>query len=167
MNGGTVVSVDRPVVLDLGAAGKGFLVDQLAALLEESGVVDFVIDASGDLLHRGAGSERIGLEDPDDPTRAVGVVTIGNAALCASAVNRRAWGDGLHHVVDPATGEPVRDVLATWVTSGSCAEADGLATALFFVEPARLAAEFDFDYVRLRADRSADFSDRLDGEVFG
>ena len=35
-------------------------------------------------------------------------------AIAASAANRRAWGDGLHHVLDAVTGEPVRGVVATW-----------------------------------------------------
>ncbi|MGZ3089125.1 FAD:protein FMN transferase, partial [Pseudomonas aeruginosa] len=59
---------------------------------------DVVVDGSGDLAVRGT-PVRVGLEHPYDPARAIGVVEVRGAALCASAVTRRAWGDGLHHVL--------------------------------------------------------------------
>ncbi len=55
-----------------------------------------------------------------------------DAALCASATNRRAWGDGLHHVLDARTGVPVRSVVATWAVGADAMRADAIATALFF-----------------------------------
>ena len=57
---------------------------------------------------------RIGLEHPYDATRAIGVVELRDGAMCASAVNRRVWGEGLHHVLDARTGLPVRTWAATW-----------------------------------------------------
>lgn len=163
---GRDVSVREPLLLDVGAAGKGYLVDLVAELLTGAGVTDFVVDASGDLLHRGSTPERVGLEDPSDPTRVIGVAVLDNGALCASATNRRSWGDGLHHIVDPARGEPVDGVLATWVTHPSCAVADGLATALFLTEPDRLARHFTFTCVRLLADGRAQLSTDFPGELF-
>lgn len=163
---GAVIVTARPVIIDLGAAGKGFLVDLLADLLRGAGIVDFVIDASGDLLHRGVGVERVGLEDPVRAGHLIGLVEVSNGAMCASSVSRRAWGDGLHHVIDPATRAPVDGVVATWVTSTSCALADGLATALFLTDPDDLRRRFDFAYARLWSDRHADYSDNLNGEIF-
>lgn len=164
---GAVIRTRAPVVLDFGAAGKGYLVDLVAELLVDAGVTDFVIDASGDLLHRGSGVERVGMEDPSDGTKIVGIANLANGALCASAANRRRWGDGLlHHIVDPAVGEPVNGVVASWVTHPSCAVADGLATALFLTEPDQLSRHFGFTYVRLLADGRAQLSRNFDGELF-
>lgn len=92
-DGATLVT-RRPLVIDVGAAGKGFLVDSVAELLTRAGVGEFVIDASGDLRHRGLRGQRIGLEHPADPRSVIGVVELRNGALCASATNRRAWGRG-------------------------------------------------------------------------
>lgn len=155
----------RPVSLDVGAAGKGYLVDLLSAILLDAGHERFTVDASGDIRQTG-GPLRIALEDPRDPARAIGVVTLEGGALCSSASNRRAWGDGMHHVIDPATGLPTRAVIATWVTAPTALDADGLATALFFTEPARLAGSFDFEFARMRADGRVEFSPGLPGEVF-
>lgn len=163
---GAVLTTRRPLLLDFGAAGKGYLVDLVAGLLHASGIEQFVIDASGDLLHRGRPAERVGLEDPRQPGRVIGVLEVSDQALCASSTARRSWGAGLHHVIDPATGEPVRGVIASWVTSASCAVADGLATALFLVEPETLSRDFDFDFVRLHDDGHADWSDQPALDLF-
>ena len=98
--------------------------------------------------------------------KAIGIANVGDRALCASASNRRAWGDGLHHVIDATTGLPTRRIIATWAVAATALEADGLATALFFADPERLEQEFDFTWVTVRSDLTVAFSPKLDGEVF-
>lgn len=164
--GGTI-EVDPPTWIDVGAAGKGRLVDLVSAALAAVGAPDHTVDASGDLLHRGTDPVRVALEHPVDPSRAIGVVEVpAGSALCGSASNRRAWGDGLHHVVDARTGRPTADVVATWVVADSCMLADGLATAHFFAEPEVLRDRFDHRFVRVHADGRVRWSPDLPGEVF-
>lgn len=165
---GPVVTTTGPVALDVGAAGKGLLVDLLGELLTSFEVGSFVVDGSGDLLHHGADAIRVGLEHPADPSKVIGVVPLSGDALAASAGNRRSWA-GLHHIVDPRTGDPVRDVVATWVVAGSAMVADGLATALFFTSPtetAALAEPFGADWLRVLGDGSAHWSPTFEGELF-
>jgi thiamine biosynthesis lipoprotein len=163
---GTAVITHAPLVVDVGAAGKGYVVDLVSDLLRTAGVTDFLIDGSGDLRHSGQSPIRVGLEHPFDPTLVIGVSNLRNAALCASAVNRRAWADGLHHVLDARTGNPVHHVVATWVIAEDAATADGLATALFVTAPEKLAERFSLAYVRMFADGRAEVSDNFDGRVF-
>ncbi|MFI5474433.1 FAD:protein FMN transferase [Streptomyces cacaoi] len=163
---GTTLVTRRPVVIDVGAAGKGYLVDIVSAILRRAGIAGFVVDGSGDLLHAGEGLLRVGLEHPFDPRLVIGVANLRGRALCASGVTRRAWGDGLHHVLDARTGVPVREVLATWVVADEAAAADGLATALFFTEAHRLARTFRFAYVRMHANGHAEISRNFDGQLF-
>jgi thiamine biosynthesis lipoprotein len=150
----------------VGAAGKGYLVDIISAVLQQAGMARFVIDASGDLRHRGEHGIRVGLEHPLDPRLVIGVANLQNRALCASAVNRRAWGNGLHHILDARTGAPATEVVATWVVASDAAFADGLATALFFTGAHRLAETHRFAYVRMLADGRAECSPNFDGELF-
>ncbi|CAM3273261.1 Thiamine biosynthesis lipoprotein ApbE precursor [Arthrobacter ulcerisalmonis] len=163
---GTSIGSSRPLVLDIGAAGKGLLVDLLAEVLRAQGLTEFLIDASGDMLHSGTEPLRIGLEHPYQPTQAIGVVELFNSALCASAANRRAWGDGLHHVLDGATGKPVSTVVATWSTAATAMEADALATALFLTDPATLEQDFDFDWLTVYSAGNAAFSAHFEGTLF-
>ena len=163
---GTSLVTRRPLVIDVGAAGKGYLVDIVSEILREAGFTQFVVDGSGDLRHSGESGIRVGLEHPFDPRLVIGVANLQDRALCASAVTRRAWGDGLHHVLNARTGVPVRDVVATWVVADEAVTADGLATALFFTTADRLAEVFRFSYVRMFADGRAEFSRNFDGELF-
>lgn len=163
---GNVLAAAEPVLLDLGAAGKGYLVDILAELLDAAGITCYLIDASGDIVARGPVVSRVGLENPLDPTTVIGVADLHDAALCGSATNRRTWGEGLHHIVDPTTAEPTREVVATWVVAPTAMVADGLATALFLTEPNGLAEHFDFSYVRIPAAGGVEYSINFDGELF-
>lgn len=154
-----------PAMIDVGALGKGRLVDLVGGALASASVPAFVVDASGDLLVRG-GTERIGLEHPYDPTRAIGVWRVTDAALCASAVNRRSWGDGLHHVLDARTGEPVRTIVATWAVAPEAMTADAVATALFFPGGEVFAAAHDVAWVRMATDGSVEWSPGCEAELF-
>jgi thiamine biosynthesis lipoprotein len=163
---GHALTTVRPVLLDVGAAGKGYLVDILGELLLSAGHDEFIVDGSGDIRHRGAAPMRVALEHPRDPRKAIGVVAVKNGSICSSATNRRAWGNGLHHVIDATTGLPTDRIIATWAISATALEADGLATALFFADPARLSEKFDFTWVRMFSTGTVEFSPHLDGELF-
>ncbi len=163
---GNVLTAPRPITVDVGAAGKGQLVDLVASVLDRFGVQYYLVDASGDMRHRGRRPLTVALEHPYDPTRAIGLVPLSEGALCASASNRRAWADGLHHVVDARTGCCVQTVVATWVLAPDAMTADALATALFLMEPEHLASTFDFGYVQVFSDGHARFSTALDGALF-
>lgn len=155
----------EPALIDVGALGKGRLVDRVLEVVRRWAEGDVVVDAGGDLVAHGA-PVRVGLEHPHDPSRAIGVVTVRDGALCASAANRRAWGEGLHHVLDARTGAPVRTVVATWALGGSAMRADAIATALFFDGGARLAAEWGLDWVRMLSDGRVEWSPDCPAELF-
>lgn len=163
---GTHLDTVRSVVLDVGAAGKGYLVDLVSALLAGRGFPTHVVDASGDLVARGATSEVVALEHPGDPAKAIGVVPLRDGALAASAVNRRTWGDGLHHVLDALTGLPTSSVIATWALAPDALHADGLATALFFDPAAELLSAPGVSYVRMFANGRVEHSPSFAGELF-
>lgn len=163
---GDYLTTRRPTLLDVGAAGKGYLVDLVSDVLAGAGIDAHVVDASGDMVARGWDVLRIALEDPTDTTKAIGIANLRAGALCASATNRRAWADGLHHVLDGRTGEPTRDVIATWALADSALIADGLATALFFVSAAELPEGYDFRAIRMFSNGRVEYSADFDGEVF-
>jgi thiamine biosynthesis lipoprotein len=163
------LTTSEPIVIDIGAAGKGYLVDIVAGMLGEAGLDDYVVDGSGDIAHRGPTPVRVALEHPTDPTLAIGIFELRDGALCASAPGRRTWGNGLHHILDGLTGEPTSSVAATWAAAPTALVADGMATALFFVSGETLAGETGIpglQYVRMfptgRVEHSPDFR----GELF-
>lgn len=161
----STLRLSAPATIDVGALGKGRLVDLVLAVVEPAAGGDVVVDASGDLAVRGVPA-RVGLEHPYDARRAIGVATVRDGALCASAINRRAWGDGLHHVLDARTGAPVRAWAATWALAPTAMRADALATALFFDGGPELAADWGAHWVRMATDGRVQWSPGFDGEVF-
>jgi FAD:protein FMN transferase len=154
-----------PATIDVGALGKGRLVDLVLDEVQRHVAGDAVVDASGDLAVRGR-TQRVGLEHPFHRERAIGVIEVTDQALCASATNRRAWGEGLHHVLDARTGVPVRAYVATWAVASSAMEADALATALFFDGGAELAAARGVQWVRMRTDGRVEWSPGSTAELF-
>ena len=207
---GTTLVTRSPVHVDFGACGKGYLVDSLGGLLtdselsrtshvksaettnptcqsstsdskRESAAPEFVIDAGGDLLARTTKPIRVALEDPDDPSCAVGVALIGDGAFCASAPSRRHWEVAvneqthlaIHHLLNAIDGLPVQQTEAAWVAVRSAsfgdyptAVADGLATALFVADPNELSSTFAFDCATLDVDRHATISAGFPGRFF-
>ena len=164
------LSLTEPAVIDVGALGKGRLVDRVRDALAPHVGGDVVVDASGDLVVRGA-PQRIALEHPYDSRRAIGVVDLTDAALCASATNRRAWGDGLHHVLDARTGQPVSTIAATWAVAPAAQpsptmRADAIATALFFDGGPALAFEWGIEWVRMSTDGRVEWSPGSTAELF-
>ncbi len=154
-----------PILLDFGAAGKGYLVDIIGELLRGHSISSYLIDAGGDMLHSGSRPARIGFENPNDPSEVLGVADVQNQSICSSAGNRRSWA-GIHHIMNPLTTESVRDVLATWAVAPTALVADGIATALFFTSAAKLKAIFDFEYLIVQSDMSCEYSAGLQAEIF-
>jgi thiamine biosynthesis lipoprotein len=160
----------EPATIDVGALGKGRLVDLVLGILVGTEAGDITVDAGGDLAVRGR-PQRIGLEHPFDPRRAIGVWEVTDAALCASAVNRRAWpsatGTGiLHHVLDARTGQPVRTIAATWAVAADAMAADAVASALFFDGGPRLAHEWGVEWVRMTTDGRIEWSPGCRADLF-
>lgn len=169
-----VLELRHPATIDVGALGKGRLVDLVLDRVLAEATGDVVVDASGDLAMRGR-PQRIGLEHPFDTQRAIGVWEVTDAALCASATNRRAWpayssegatGATLHHVLDARTGRPVRTVAATWAVATDAMTADAIATALFFDGGPRLAHERGVEWVRMTTDGRVEWSPGCAAELF-
>lgn len=162
------LALHAPALIDVGAIGKGRLVDVVHDLLGSLGHAERLVDAGGDLRLSGA-PIRVGLEHPFDPTTAIGLAVVADAALCGSAVNRRAWPGqhgGLHHVLDARTGEPVRTVAATWALAPEAMLADAVATALFFDGGAEFAAGCGVEWVRMTTAGVVEWSAGNRMEVF-
>ncbi len=159
------LSLKKPVLLDFGAAGKGYLVDLVGSVLEKNNVKEYCIDAGGDILHKGTASVRIGLEDPEDTKKVIGVNILGNASICGSAGNRRKWA-GFTHIINPVTLASPTEIIAVWVVADSALTADALATCLFFVPASRLSGAYKFEYFIMHSDRSFERSDDFQGEIF-
>lgn len=163
----THIEIREPALIDLGALGKGYFVDRLAEYLEEEGVREYLVDGSGDIRYqREAGIIRAGLEDPEDHTKAIGVLElVGKGAFCASSGSRRKWAN-LTHTIDPSTNTSPTEVLAVWVLAKEAALADALATCLSFAPPDNFRPAHDFEHCVMKTGRQVFLSSGFNAQIF-
>jgi len=134
--------------LDLGGIAKGYAADAACALLARVGPC--LVNAGGDIaVHGLAGGEPwpIGVATPAGPL----TLALARGGLATSGRDRRRWrmgGADLHHVIDPATGQPAgTDLLRVTVAAVSAVEAEVLATSLLVAGAERALAEADAEGV--------------------
>lgn len=130
--------------VDLSGYAKGLAVDEIAALLDESGVQNYLAEIGGELRasgHNVSGDKwRIAIEWPDlSGDDAEMIIRISDLAVATSGDYRNFFqyeGRRYSHTIDPRTGSPVAHELASvTVLAGSTAYADGMATALLVLGP--------------------------------
>jgi thiamine biosynthesis lipoprotein len=131
------IRLPKGVGLDFGGIAKGHTADLAAHAAVGEGLPWVLVNAGGDLRIAGdAPPIEIGIEDPGDAETIAAHVTLTDGALATSSVTRRAWGDGLHHVIDPRTGLPSDGAsLQATVWAPTCAEAEVLATWALLTGP--------------------------------
>lgn len=134
------------ITLDLGSIAKGYGVDQIAAVVSDSGFENFLVEIGGEVFAKGYRIDgkpwRIGVNRPqkEAPLDAVyKVISLTGKALATSGDYRNYTeidGRRYSHVIDPRTGWPVANgVVSASVLAPNCTLADGLATALMVMGP--------------------------------
>jgi thiamine biosynthesis lipoprotein len=134
------------IYVDLSAIAKGYGADRVAALLEQEGISDYLVEVGGELRGRGSSPRgdawRIAIERPEASRRSVfRVVELRDIGMATSGDYRNFFeldGQRYSHSIDPTTGRPVTHELASvTVLASSTMWADGWATALLVLGPER------------------------------
>lgn len=132
------ITLQRPLLLDLGAVAKGLAVDMAAK--ELAPFENFAIDAGGDLYFGGHNRNgepwTVGIRHPRIEGATIETLRLSNAAVCTSGDYVRKSDDG-HHIMDPLTGTATTQVASATVVAPFTMVADGLATAAFVLGPER------------------------------
>jgi len=129
--------------VSLNAIAKGHIVDLVAAgAAARFDIGNLIINAGGDVLHVGKGSQIVSIEDPTRPydnADPLAKTTISNFAIATSGAYRREFlidGKRFGHVIDARTGWPARAVASASATASDAATADVVATVLSVLGPA-------------------------------
>jgi thiamine biosynthesis lipoprotein len=127
------------LALDMSAFGKGYATDSVAAVLDEAGIENYLIEVGGELRLRGHNAENakwaIGIEAPlPNQRRPHTILHLSDTAMATSGDYRNyfeADGRRYSHTIDTRTGWPVTHSLASvTVVDDDGFRADALATAL-------------------------------------
>ena len=133
---GLELSTDNTAVqLDFGGIAKGYAVDLTIARLRALGINNAIVNAGGDLRAIGTHGDRpwrVAVRKPGGGI--VGSVQVdGDEAIFTSGNYERFRQDQLErypHILNPATGWPVKDIASVTVITDEGILADAVATAL-------------------------------------
>lgn len=126
-------------MIDLGAVGKGYAGDEAAQILRERGITAALLGIGGNIQAIGTkpdGSDwRVGLKDPFSGG-VLGIIQVSDVAVVTSGNYERFFigedGKVYGHIIDPATGHPVENGIASVSVIASEGKlCDALSTALF------------------------------------
>ena len=144
------VAFRRPgIVLDPGAIGKGYALDEACDWLEsrERRPDSFLLHGGHSSLlarggHNGHSGWPVGIGNPLFTEKRLGTLLLCDQAMATSGSNIQFFrheGKRYGHILDPRTGWPVDGMLSVTVLAPSAALADALSTAFFVmgVEKAR------------------------------
>ena len=128
-----------PLQLDLGAIGKGFALDRMAATLRDWSCPAFLLVAGGSSIvagdpPAGAAGWSCGLGGDDSPCR----YWLKNASLSGSGLAVKG-----NHIVDSRTGQPAGRRSRAWALCHTGAESDALSTACMVLPTNEIIAVLD------------------------
>lgn len=112
-----------PGRVDLGGIGKGYAVDQMAAILRDWKIESALVHA-GQSSVLAIGSHGVSVRDPRDESRSPRPVALHNQAFSGSGTLRHG-----QHIVDPRTGQARARWAGAWCVAPTTAESDALSTA--------------------------------------
>jgi FAD:protein FMN transferase len=137
------VRIGKRQQLGLGGIAKGYIVDQAAKVLHDSGVQGFLAQAGGDLFGSGRkpdGSAWVsGVQDPRGPQgQFFAVIELTDHAFSTAGDYARAYvvdGKRYHHIIDPKTGYPATACRSVTIWAPDATTADGIDDAVFILGP--------------------------------
>ena len=139
LNGNTV-TLPAGMKIDLGSIAKGYVTDEIAEYCRSRGVKRGILNFGGNVIVIGTRPDgnpwNVGIQDPKEPTGQplITLPTTDGAVVTSGVYERGFTRDGVryHHILDPKTGWPVQNGLAsvTILTKDSLT-ADAYDTACF------------------------------------
>jgi len=132
------------VIVDLGAIGKGYAVDQMTALLRDWSIEEALVH-SGESSAFALGSWSVAIRDPEGQEEILGCVQLRDRSLSGSGLLLHG-----RHIIDPRTGRPAEGKRGAWAAAPSAAASDALSTAFMVMSSGEVR-----EYCRRHDDVSA------------
>ncbi|MBT6655340.1 MAG: FAD:protein FMN transferase [Candidatus Thioglobus sp.] len=125
----------KDIRINLSAIAKGFGVDQVARLLNELWIKNFLVEIGGEVIARGRKGDKEWMIGIEQPGGAVPIsINLNNKAVATSGNYRNyfVWeGERYTHILEPTTGLPIKnDLTSVSVLHDQTVVADAYATAM-------------------------------------
>lgn len=134
----TAYLTQERMVLESGGNGQGFAVDEAVEVLKKMGISKALVNVSGDIRALGEkpGGKpwKIGIKHPRKPEEIIAAVPLNNRAIVTSGDYEQCFfinGTRYHHILDPDSGQPARELMSVTIIADLAETADSLSTAVF------------------------------------
>lgn len=141
---GRAYLVREGMIANLGAIAKGYIADKVKEVLLDQGVAHAVLDLGHNILLIGDKAQgqgfTVAIRDPNSQENSyVDIVSATDKSVVTSGIDQRNFtyeGKTYHHILDPFTGFPADNGLASvTILSNTSAQGDALSTSCFLLGP--------------------------------
>ena len=176
---GTAVTLDAGCSVDLGGIAKGYASDRIAAIFAENGVTSGVVSLGGNVYACGMKDKktgwRVAIQDPRDSANYAAVVTLSDQFAVTSGGYQRYFtaedGTVYQHIIDPATGYPVKgDLTSVTIIGTNGTMCDAYSTALYVMGQEKAIAYWkahsdEFDLILINTGGQVLYTPNLEGNL--
>ncbi len=136
----TLYIKNKGTKIELGAIGKGYIVNRVKEKLQSLGIASGLVNAGGDLIAWGKNEYgepwKVGVTDPHKKENFIAWLPADNKAIATSgSYERFALIDGVKysHIIHPKTGYPVSGLQSVTIISADAELCDAIATTVFLL----------------------------------
>jgi len=125
---------------------KGWSIKQASNVIKKAGFGTYCVGIGGDVYASSDSDKiwRIGVENPEDPSKIIGIISARNISVCTSGVYKRG-----QHLVSPKSRRQIHYYQSVTVAGPSVVKSDVFATAAYVM--ARQGPEFIAEQSRYAA----------------
>ena len=134
----TVFLKEKGMKIGFGAIGKGYAADQAKIVMQNLGIENGVVNASGDILTWGVKATgeqwNFGIADPNNRNKLLTTLQLQDQAVVTSGNYEKFLlidGKRYGHIINPKTGMPSIGVSSVTILANTAELADALATTVF------------------------------------
>jgi FAD:protein FMN transferase len=137
----TIQLDDPEAMIDVGGIAKGYIADDLAALLRCHGIQNGIINLGGNVMTLGTRATgdpwRVGIRDPHHLDQIIVALPVSNLSVVTSGLYERCFYQDktlYHHILSATDGKPVQtDLASATIISEKSLDGDGYSTTLFML----------------------------------
>ena len=171
------ITLRNNAMIDLGGIAKGYASDKLVEVFKNNKIKSALISFGSAIQAIGKkpdGSNwRIGIADPEKSDDYIAMLELNDKCIATSGSYEQVFeenGQRYHHIIDPKTGYPANNGLASVsVICDNAARADALATALFVMGMDKATEYYrndgGIDLIFVTDDKKIYYTDGIEGSL--
>ncbi len=127
----------KKIKINFNAIVPGYAADQIANLLSNYGIKEFLVNVGGEIFARGK-NWSIGIQHPRKQNKLLNVINVNGYGVATSGDYERYFkkdGKRYAHIFNPVTGYPANECEAVTIIAKDALTADALSTGIFVLGP--------------------------------